>query len=235
MSALDAAVAYRTNRDQRTRAMTVQTDVWTVTGIDDDGRILARPTITSGEGTRTPAIDGVRCQEGDEVIVQKVGGRWIITGALTGQAGGAVLIHGEPIIVPPFVRDSDGASNTWGTPNATVDFSSLRTTVNDLDPATTYLVSADAGAYLTSASSGVKVRMGVRIGYASDPDSFGDFGAGHRSTSPQWTRAFHERVVSGVASIQVTGRATASAVGSHTIGDADLNIRIVPLILTGRF
>ena len=239
MSSLDAlSVQYAVNeRAKLLTALASLVDVYVVAGFDENDRVLARP-LTSPDATpvAVPTVAGVRCDLGDEVLVQRVAGMWWITGVLTG--GGPVpgLIHGEPIIVPPFIRDSTSLSNIWGTPNAVVDFASLRTTVAGLDPGITYLVTAEAEAYLSAAVGTTKVAMGVRIGFASDPGSIGApaFGAGHTNTTPTLARARVERVVSGVTEIQITGRGYSSAVGSHTIGDGALYARLVPLVVAGR-
>lgn len=232
------AIQYHKNDEERRVAqLSSLDDVYRVEGFDEQNRIIARPLYPE---TATPtvlnAFAGLRCDIGDEIAVHRIWGEWWAIGRMSGSGSVPSLIHGAPIIVPPFIRDADAASsNTWGTPNAVVDFASLRSTITDLDSATSYLVEADAEAYLSAASSATKVALGVRIGFASDPDSVGlpQFGAGHHQTSPTLTRARFARVVSGVFSIEVTGRGYSSAVGSHTIGDGALYTRIVPLIMTG--
>jgi hypothetical protein len=237
-TALPLAIQYHKNEEDRRRAQIGRMDdIWVVAGFVED-EVLARPFVSpDATPVIVPRMGHVRCNIDDQVWVRKNGGQWWIAGNMSSDAGLTGLILGEPIIVPTFIRNADALSNTWGTPNATVDFASLRTTVTDLDPSMTYLVTADAEAYLTPAVGTTKVAMGVRIGFASDPDSISavePFGAGHRNTVPTLAHARFERIVSGVFSIQVTGRGYSSVVGSHTIGDAALHIRLVPMLISGR-
>lgn len=77
-----AATAYHKNLFAILAKANAKTDIWVVTDRDlERGTILARPAVASGPGLPTPALKGVQCDAGDEVIVLKVAGRWIILGA----------------------------------------------------------------------------------------------------------------------------------------------------------
>lgn len=231
--AFNLAIQYEANKSERiAAASTGLTDQWEVVTIDTDG-VYARQVGSGGDGHLITVLKGVRVSLGDTVAMVKVWGRWVAIGSISGSAGAFTLLQSEPILIPPIIRDSTSLANGW---SGTTDLSSLRHTVRDLDPGAVYLVRADAGMYLTSASASTRVAAGVRIGFASDTESVGEpqFGAGHRSTAPQWCRARFERIVSSVSELQVTGRAYASATGAHTIGDADLHISITPLATAGR-
>lgn len=205
-------------------------DIWEVTDIDG-GSIYARPVHEPETMPRAViAIAGLRAGLGDEIMIAKVGGQPFAIGATRTSSPGYSMLQATPIIVPTHLRTGDAG---W---TSTTDFASLRVTVHDLDPGISYLVSATAGAYLTSASASTKVGMGVRIGFASDPNSTGtpEWGAGHQNITPTWATATFHRVVSSVASIQVTARGYSTASGAHTIGDGQVDITITPLHTAGR-
>ena len=205
-------------------------DVWVVTDFDGS-YVTARPVHDADAlPQRVAFLSGIRVGLGDEVLIGRVAGQPVIIGATRSENEGFGLIQATPILVPATQRSGNGA---W---TATTDLASLRTTVFDLDPGASYLVTATCGAYLTSASSGTKVGMGVRIGFASDPDSTAtpEWGPGHQNTVPTWATFTMQRIVSSITSIQATGRAWASASGNHSIGDGQLDLTITPLYTAGR-
>lgn len=205
-------------------------DVLVVTDVSVDG-VWARPVVPAGAAPRkVAAIAGIRILLGDEVVVARVGGQEFILGAIRSEAGAFSSLQATPILVPSVVRSGNA---TWVGPT---DFSSLRVTIPNLDPGTVYLVEATAGAYLTPSAGGVKVGMGVRIGYASDTASVGspEWGPGHANTVPTWATARSQRLVGSTTSVQVTGRGWSSAAGSNTIGDGSLDVIITPLYTAGR-
>lgn len=214
----------------RNRAVSALFDIWIVTDTEN-GHIYARPLhVEDAAPQRVSTLSGVRLLLGDEILVANVAKRWVSLGSIRSVLAGFSLLQATPIIVDPAYRTG---TSGW---TATTDFSSLRKTVYDLDPGMSYLVEATASAYLASASASTKVGMGVRIGFASDTSSTGnpEWGPGHQNTTPTWSSATYRRVVSSVTSVQVTGRAFATASGSHSIGDGQVDISITPLFTAGR-
>jgi hypothetical protein len=62
-------------------------DVMTVTAINE-GRIVVQP-IGGGTEWAVSTLKHVVCETGDEVLVLRVSGKWIVTGVISATMGGA--------------------------------------------------------------------------------------------------------------------------------------------------
>lgn len=208
-------------------------DVWVVTDVEN-GYVYAN-AIHSEDAVqqRVSVMAGIRCLLGDEVVVARVGGSWVVIGCLRTSSTGFSMLQAEPIIVPSVKRTGN---TTWGNVTLPVEMASLRATIPNLDPGMTYMISARGTAYLTSASTGTRVALGMRVGYPGDPQSVdtSQWGPGHQLTTPTLAFASFKRVVSSVTEMQVTVRGWASALGNHTVGDGQLDVDITPLYVAGR-